>query len=461
MLRAILHRKLGWLVLAGAAAGYAACTIDELGTGPEASGTTTASTTAVSVTSTGTSTSTSSGGGSTATSTSSTGGMGGAGGATSSSSMSSSSTGGMGPIQELKVATPAMDGTITLPAWLSIKSPTANRTAQTSATTIKIGFGANAARAQSRDGATWGLMVENDRTNYCKQDSNIASGWALTSNVTLSGSHTITGPDGVAMSADEVSWAAASPQNGFFPAATPMMPGTTTWTSSHWLKWANGAGDVKLANAQNTMAQVTRTPTTSWGRHDWTEATTALMSSWTKKQSNSPNLIDHYGCQMEVGAYPTSYIPVGAAANAPRKADILSVTNGAMALPGGSFDVTIKYVPAYASGEAAGDHILFFVDANNSVRFRASDKKIVLKLGGSDTAAVSDALTFNRYQALTVHAKNSAAGAVLDVSGATGGNGMKTDTAKPAIMPVPATIYVLGDDKGATEASDLQQVSFF
>ena len=375
------------------------------------------------------------------------GGAGGAGGA-----------GGMPlPLGEFNALAPGAEGTLTLPAWMSIACPTAGRTAQTSATTVKTGFAANAARGQSRDGTTWGLMVENQRINEQERDSEIDdAAWIKQMKVAVSGVNTVTDPAG-GMTADQVTWTTAPNSKGFFG----NNPGGTingTFTASHWLKWAAGMGTVELQNAATGNANATVTPTTDWARFGWTTTTAGdvRMAEWIRKTMSSPDLIDHWGCQVELGKYPTSLIPT-AASDAERKADVLSITQPGMLMPNGYFDMTLRIAPAYAAAETAGDHQLLFLDVNNNLMFRQSDAKIVLTI--NSVAVASDALTFSRHQALTIHAIHSAATLSVEVAGATTGNGIKTGIAQPALT-VPGTVFLLGNGSGAQEAADLQMIEF-
>src|SRR5690606_31770772 len=59
-----------------------------------------------------------------------------------------------------------VDGVMELPDWLSVTCATVGRSAQTGPHTARMGFAANTARAQSRDGKTFTLLLEPPVENH-------------------------------------------------------------------------------------------------------------------------------------------------------------------------------------------------------------------------------------------------------------------------------------------------------
>ena len=72
-------------------------------------------------------------------------------------------------------------GEVVLPSWLSVTCPTAGRTAQVGASSVRIGYGPHAARATSLDGSKWGLLLEPATVNHARTETSSAADWALDS----------------------------------------------------------------------------------------------------------------------------------------------------------------------------------------------------------------------------------------------------------------------------------------
>ncbi len=341
-------------------------------------------------------------------------------------------------------------GAYTLPSWMAIACATTGRTSQQSASTIRTGYGANAARARSVDGAAFGLSVESARANQSPHD---ASAWP-----TQAGTVAISAATDPAGASTNVVFndtdAAVASFRGEAITATAGTICVSAWTKNTTAQ--AGTINSNLTDIANAGAIPLTGGDTDWVRRE-VAGTTAGGSHFAVVQ---PRIIDVqtgpvsvYSFQMEAGLYPGSAIGPGVS----RAADVLSLSSPALVAPGGFFDATIVVAPNYTQAEQGSDHDLLFFDTNNRVFVKASDHKIYLRIGGVDV--VSSALTWSRNQAITVHASHLAAGRALVVSGATSGNGTTTGTAVAAIT-LPATAYVLGNASGAQECSDLRALGF-
>ena len=213
-----------------------------------------------------------------------------------------------------------------------------------------------------------------------------------------------------------------------------------------------GAGDLLIASAGGDAAWIRRSVsgTATAAAHNSVIAPRNVTASETGS-------VLVYGYQIEGGSYPSSVIVSTSGSATTRAADVLSVPSPSTIAPAGRFDATLTIAPNYATAEQAGDYDLLFFDSSNRLFLRASDNKIVMRIGGADV--VSSALTWSREQALTIRAAHCASGRTLTVSGATSGNGTTTAGAASA-MTLPGTAYLLGNASGAEECSDLRAITF-
>jgi hypothetical protein len=434
-----MRNVLRWVGFAVAALAAAACTLNRDGTGDVFS------TSGVGaqgpVTSTG-------GGGTTTTATGGAGGVGGVGG----------TGGGGGPavIDEWAAGDPGPTGQYTLPSWLTFESPTTGKTSQTSESTLRTGFGANAPRARRPNAsAPWGLSVESTRTNN-----------ALNS----------------------VSWSGV----GWFPGT--MMVAANQADPAGGMAATHFTGDPgTLGDYQSALGGVVSTwaigaagnsPYACFRHCDWVEV---VNPAWTRYAVNcagsvmtdlnlerrtapavscpapsaGPTTTGVYGLQVEGGSYASSYIPT---TNAPatRAVERLYVNDPPTYFPGGRFHVTMVVAPFYGSGQLpqSANHDLLFFDSLNRVYIErmAANTRVCMAVAGS--ALCTSAVSWQPDREITINAVSSATGTELDVTiegqvplELTGGMG-------PAVALGP-TVHLLGNTLGAQECADLRRVTIY
>lgn len=364
----------------------------------------------------------------------------------------------------------------TLPSWLAIACATTGRTSQIAREAIKTGFGANAARARNV-GEGWGLSAECARRNKLCGNTDTWLGsatlqaWAVGENTKTTGQADPAGGTGAnkwACTTVGLDGAAGSSFTDFASLKTFAAYGSDGVVSM----W--GRGGVKMTPAQpygyvcfeNDADNLANVPiiTENWARYDVYDSRSVgqyvlldfgqFGGAGTGRGQAAGATAYTWGAQLELGVkYPSSYFPVAnAAENQLRAADVLSCPSPSTIMPGGYFDLRFVVSPHYASTETLVDHDLLFVDSNNRLFFRQSDRKLVLKVGGNSIA--SAALTFNRNYALVVRAKSTATAFSLSVAGAISGNGTTTGSVQSAIS-LPSTVYVLGNASGSQESADL------
>jgi hypothetical protein len=348
---------------------------------------------------------------------------------------------------------PDGSGLLTLPTWISITCATSGRTAQTSEATLRVGFGADAARARRPlAGAPWGLSVESPRAQ------------ALTGGETWGPTGTTGGSMVITHLADVdpagTSKAALFDQGG--NQVSDYFQSVVGQTFSVWVKAV--AGTPPLAhfrhNAGAGQTFVDVDGTTTWHRINATNAasTTDHVNFETRDVPIGAGVIAGasqwlaYGAQLEDGRYPSSaYFTAGT-----RAADVVRFDPYAVANDG-YFTFRARVRPVFASTEITADADVVFFDSNNRVFVRASDQRLVLRIGGVDIT--SPVLSWTRDQIISLRASHTAAGRTLsvDVNGAP--IAVSTAGALPAIV-LSANGYAAGNATGAQECLDLIHLSF-
>lgn len=345
-------------------------------------------------------------------------------------------------------------GAFTLPPWLAIACATTGRTVQESASTVRTGLGANVARARSVDGSSWGLSVEAARTNLvgtiAAADGTVT--WTATGQADPAG-----GTSGARL---QYSGAGSLGGARVFESLGTSGNGTR-YSVSTWWRVLSGFNKLSLDENLGGAAPASTTIGAAWQRNDaggtGDGATGLILVVYGDTVSNAAVDAGFFGTRVEAGAYPSS-VHAGV-----RAADVLSIPTPALVAPGGFFDLRLTFAPNYAHGEHLNDHDLFYLGANDRVFLRASDHKLVLRIGGANVE--SSALTWSREQALTIRAAHlpatrSPAGRTLTVTGANSGNGSTTGAVAAAVT-LPGTAYLLGSNTGPQECSDLRRVDFY
>lgn len=420
---------------------------------------------------------------------------------------------------------PGADG-FNLPSGVAITCATTGRTSQTSAQTLRTGFGANAARARSVNGAVWGLSVERAATNrnplsdaFTWTTSNatvthvagpsgateatrvadadavnlgfVFTAWTgatigqpgcmsawLTNGVITSGAATqssVNSNSGQRIADTDVQTTIAAASDGLnLPQTTISVADTAAFPASGTLNVTTGAGVQTVAYTGKTSTTFTGC---SGGTGTMNTGGIVYLSLWHRGDNvanytatganvsvipcdafaTAQGKVDAAWVQIEDGKYPTSAIPTTGAA-ASRAADVLSLSSPSIIAPGGYFDMLKVFAPHYATAEQGSDHNLLYFDANNRLFLRQADSKLVLRLGGANNT-VSSALTWSRETPLCIRARHTPREQVLEVLGATAGNGVASAAAAAAIS-LPATAYLCGSNTGAEECSSLYAVQF-
>ncbi len=357
---------------------------------------------------------------------------------------------------------PVTDGIYDLPPWLSLACPTGARSARVGPLAVRVDLAADAARAQSRSGESFALLVEPAAVNFIAQQ-NLAE-WTRSGVGSVTGDTTPSGATLAATVADEDHGSrvelrhtsATGVGSGKHTLSTwlqrradsvpgPTGDGTTVF-DAHDESWQDFGFSNALAihgdDADFVFRQVTRDAT----------ATTAInwriAPRWDSAWTGS---IRVWGMQLEARAYPTSFIGADNTTFA-RAADVLSIAPAAVsAFTTGHFDVTLRYAPLYAHHETTGDHDLLHIGPNDRLYFKASTKTFVLVIDGDPIE--SEPVAFARHAVITLRATHTPSGRTLTVKG-TSGDGTTTAAPLPALT-WPAAVFVLGDHTGAQEGAEL------
>jgi len=340
--------------------------------------------------------------------------------------------------------TPGSDGTLRLASWMTYECATAETTAQTSASTLRTGFAADAPRGFSRDGSTWYLLGEPEAVNLVTDQDVSGAGWSSLGTPVVTGS--ISDPAGGASAyrIDDNDGAAVEHRfRGVTYQAGAM-------TLSSWARHDGGTGAGVLregATGGVDLSVPIPAAATAWARYvDSTAshpggADQVVLSP--RSVSADTGAVDFYGVQIEAGLYPTSFI------DGTREAGNLKLTTSAIC-PRGYFDVELTVAPPWAHDAFATEHDWLHLDgSDNRLYFDGADDKLKLVVNGTEIE--SSALTWAAHAAITVRVVSLPTGMSLTVSGAATGNGTVTGSAAGQIAP-PDFLYVGGDASGCQQS---------
>ena len=272
-------------------------------------------------------------------------------------------------------------------------------------------------------GVCRGLLIEESRTNICRQSENFGSFWSAGGcAVSID---TDVAPDGNT-TADSVN---ITNGGGHFVQQTISVSASTVYTFSFWVKRGTATAlSYSIFNStagSNIVAPTSYYNQTSsaWARVSFTFTTPvgcASIAVYPLRDGGSTGTVLLWGAQVEAGSFATSYIPTGAG-SAVRSADVCSITGANFT----SFWNTNEGAMLASGDPRAGAAVSIFVMANsganaNQIAFDRSTT--ALKFGiansGTYTATISQNSTNGSFVKISgAYATNNARSAVNGVLG--------------------------------------------
>ncbi|AUX47156.1 uncharacterized protein SOCE26_086680 [Sorangium cellulosum] len=362
-------------------------------------------------------------------------------------------------------------GIYELPRWLTLESPTPDKTVQIGERAVVSGIPADVARARRvGEDSPWGLSLEGARENRIPFSTPTLPLWRLYHEASL---EEAPGPDG-AMSAGRVSDVDAEQASAAYVPVSGAVDSSST--VSGWVGDVSGE-DGELAwirvstfdeDTQSGASTKVLAPARAWRRIDFTGAEVEragnLFAYPAAGEAARSGAASFAFLSLESARYPSSAIPTAGAART-READVLYANNAEWLIWKGWIKASIEFAPNYASGEQLADHDLLYIDAGNRVSLRASDGAIAMTITGARGSATlaTEPLSWKREQTFKVDVLSSPTGLSLDVVIEGGEEISVVEPAAVGAVPVPESgrIHLLGAPEGSQECADLRGVAFY
>ena len=314
-------------------------------------------------------------------------------------------------------------------------------------------------------GDSLGLLIEESRTNIINYSEDISNN---TTWIKQNGFHyvvnSVSSPDGN-QTADTI-YKSSSTQYLYTNTTV-----TGTYTLSAWIKSQNSNQNFSMQHyngVDGSLGNTTFTATTEWQRFSITASPTTSGGWYPCTPSNTNENFYIWGAQLELGAFPTSYIPTSGS-SVTRAVDIAKITGTNFTDFYNQTEGTF-FVEADTINPIYNNAITGFDGSNNNytiigtgaspnrfqIRFDDQEPFQVLGFGPNSTTAITSSST------LTPTLRGKIAGAFKqdDVRGAAQGEIILTDTSFDMISP---TSLFIGSLNGSSEIlpGHVRKVSYY
>ena len=302
------------------------------------------------------------------------------------------------------------------------------------------------------------LLVEPQRTNlltYSEQFDN--ADWSKIS--TTITENTTTAPNGI-LTADTMSVTSNTSR-----ILNTVVYSSGTYTISVWMKTTSviTSGSMRFYLVVDGVSIIIPfTPTTEWQRFEYTFTANTSITSIQFRGNTFVGDVAIWGAQLELGAYPTSYIPT-TSASVTRNADVVSMTNASAYI--GQTEGTIFVDFILKNPISATNRIISITESNwlsgGSIRLDVYSNQIAADFvnGGSSMGGItyySTILQNVRYKVAIAYKENDCK---MYINGIDAGSDTST-SAMPTCSELHLN-YLGGGFNAPYEASNIKAVSLY
>jgi len=210
-----------------------------------------------------------------------------------------------------------------------------------------------------------GLLIEESRTNILTYSENFADAvWNVNTTMGVAGG--VTDPWG----GTAAFTLTANGANSLFGTSRTGTSGIA-YTGSIWIRRRTGSGTIVMRVGDNISVNITSQVSSSWSRVAVSNTPTTTTVRFFISLATSGNAVDIWGAQLEVGAFPTSYIPT-TTTSLTRNADVATMTGTNFSDWFNASEGTFVFQGSLYAFEAGKGHLAIRSSSTDYMRIRTA-----------------------------------------------------------------------------------------